>query len=100
MAIGYEFKTWFEEACGVYATLVDRHRSGIPAQGKQSRKNCSMMIIWCTGEIFTFGLSASQEIAKEFPHIWNRKSYIVYPFMDVETIGHIPEKYILKYIEY
>lgn len=27
------FKTWFEQACGVYATLVDRIVSGFSAQG-------------------------------------------------------------------
>ena len=28
--LGDEFKTWFEEACGVYATLVDRIVPGFP----------------------------------------------------------------------
>ena len=28
--LGNEFKTWFEEACGVYATLVDRIVPGFP----------------------------------------------------------------------
>lgn len=43
--LGNEFKTWFEEACGVYATLVDRIVPGFPARiSMLSKKRYSMTI--------------------------------------------------------
>lgn len=45
--LGEDFKQWFEEACGVYATLVDRIVPGFPAKiSLLLKKNCSMMTIW------------------------------------------------------
>lgn len=45
--LGNEFKTWFEEACGVYATLVDRIVPGFPRKDIAAiKENCNMMIIW------------------------------------------------------
>ena len=40
--LGNEFKTWFEEACGVYATFRDSRAKILLL----SKKNCNMMIIW------------------------------------------------------
>lgn len=45
--LGEDFKQWFEEACGVYATLVDRIVPGFPRKDIAAiKENCSMMTIW------------------------------------------------------
>lgn len=45
--LGEEFRNWFEEACGVYATLVDRIVPGFPAKtSTRSKRNCNTTITW------------------------------------------------------
>ena len=67
---GEEFKTWFEEACGVYATLVDRIVPGFPRKDidaiKEKLQYDDNMVV--QAEIFhLWVIEAPQEIAKEFP---------------------------------
>ena len=68
--LGEEFKTWFEEACGVYATLVDRIVPGFPRKDidaiKEKLQYDDNMVV--QAEIFhLWVIEAPQEIAKEFP---------------------------------
>ncbi|MCQ2975321.1 MAG: tagaturonate reductase [Bacteroidales bacterium] len=68
--LGNEFKNWFEKACGVYCTLVDRIVPGYP-------KDTAAQLIERIGiedklldkaEIFhLWVIEAPQEVAKEFP---------------------------------
>ena len=51
--LGADFKKWFEEACGVYATLVDRIVPGFP------RNQAETFHLWV--------IEAPKEVAKEFP---------------------------------
>lgn len=68
--LGEEFKTWFEEACGVYATLVDRIVPGFPrkeiAEIKEKLQYDDNLVV--QAEIFhLWVIEAPQEVAKEFP---------------------------------
>ena len=68
--LGAEFSAWFEEACGVYSTLVDRIVPGYP------RDNAAQLCeragyddhLLDKAEIFhLWVIEAPQEVAKEFP---------------------------------
>ena len=68
--LGNEFKTWFEEACGVYATLVDRIVPGFPRKDiaaiKEKIQYDDNLVV--QAEIFhLWVIEAPQEVAKEFP---------------------------------
>lgn len=65
-----DFKCWFEEACGVYATLVDRIVPGFPRKDIASIKDKLQyddnMVV--QGEAFhLWVIEAPREIAEEFP---------------------------------
>ena len=68
--LGEEFKTWFEEACGVYCTLVDRIVPGYP---KDTIEQIHERIgyndnIVVKGEIFhLWVIEAPEAVAAEFP---------------------------------
>lgn len=68
--LGEDFKLWFEAACGVYATLVDRIVPGFPRKEIDAIKeklqyNDNLVV---QAEIFhLWVIEAPQEIAKEFP---------------------------------
>jgi tagaturonate reductase len=68
--LGEEFKTWFTEACGVYATLVDRIVPGFPRKDiveiQEKIGYADNLVV--QAEIFhLWVIEAPQEIAKEFP---------------------------------
>ncbi|MGM9785327.1 MAG: tagaturonate reductase [Candidatus Cryptobacteroides sp.] len=68
--LGEEFKTWFEQACGVYCTLVDRIVPGYPKDNIEEIRarigNEDKMVV--KAEIFhLWVIEAPQEIAAEFP---------------------------------
>ncbi|NDW11560.1 tagaturonate reductase [Bacteroides sp. 214] len=68
--LGAEFKTWFEEACGVYSTLVDRIVPGFPrkdiAEIKEKLQYDDNLVV--QAEIFhLWVIEAPQELSKEFP---------------------------------
>ena len=68
--LGEEFKTWFEQACGVYCTLVDRIVPGYPKDNiEEIRARIGYedkMVV--KAEIFhLWVIEAPQEIAAEFP---------------------------------
>ncbi len=68
--LGEDFKKWFEGACGVYATLVDRIVPGFPRKEidaiKEKLQYDDNLVV--QGEIFhLWVIEAPQEIAKEFP---------------------------------
>lgn len=66
----HAFKAWFEEACGVYATLVDRIVPGFPRKEIDAIKeklqyNDNLVV---QAEVFhLWVIEAPQEVAKEFP---------------------------------
>lgn len=68
--LGEDFKQWFEEACGVYATLVDRIVPGFPRKEIDTIKaflqyNDNLVV---QAEVFhLWVIEAPQEIAQEFP---------------------------------
>lgn len=68
--LGEEFRNWFEEACDVYATLVDRIVPGFPRKDIDAIKeklqyNDNLVV---QAEIFhLWVIEAPQEIANEFP---------------------------------
>lgn len=68
--LGAEFKNWFEKACGVYCTLVDRIVPGYP---KDTASQITERIgiedkLLDKAEIFhLWVIEAPQEVAKEFP---------------------------------
>lgn len=68
--LGAEFKTWFEEACAVYATLVDRIVPGFPRKDIDAIKeklqyNDNLVV---QAEIFhLWVIEAPEEVANEFP---------------------------------
>ncbi|KAA6340507.1 tagaturonate reductase [termite gut metagenome] len=69
-ALGEAFKEWFHEACGIYATLVDRIVPGFPAKDivgiKEKLQYDDNLVV--QAEIFhLWVIEAPQEIAKEFP---------------------------------
>ena len=68
--LGDEFRTWFEEACGVYATLVDRIVPGFPRKDiaaiKEKIQYDDNLVV--QAEIFhLWVIEAPQEVAEEFP---------------------------------
>ena len=68
--LGDEFKAWFEEACGVYATLVDRIVPGFPrkdiAEIKEKLQYDDNLAV--QAEIFhLWVIEAPESVAKEFP---------------------------------
>ena len=68
--LGEEFKTWFEEACGVYCTLVDRIVPGYPKDTieqihERIGYNDNLVV---KGEIFhLWVIEAPESVAAEFP---------------------------------
>jgi tagaturonate reductase len=68
--LGEDFKQWFTECCGVYATLVDRIVPGFPRKDiKQLQERaCYADNMVVQAEIFhLWVIEAPQEIATEFP---------------------------------
>ncbi len=68
--LGEEFKRWFEQACGVYATLVDRIVPGFPRKDidaiKETLQYDDNLVV--QAEIFhLWVIEAPQEVAAEFP---------------------------------
>ncbi|RHJ75595.1 tagaturonate reductase, partial [Bacteroides uniformis] len=68
--LGDEFRAWFEEACGVYATLVDRIVPGFPRKDiaaiKEKIQYDDNLVV--QAEIFhLWVIEAPQEVAEEFP---------------------------------
>lgn len=68
--LGAEFKSWFEKACGVYATLVDRIVPGFPRkdidQIKAKLGYDDNLVV--QGEAFhLWVIEAPESVAKEFP---------------------------------
>ena len=68
--LGNEFKTWFEEACGVYATLVDRIVPGFPRKDiaaiKEKLQYDDNLVV--QAEVFhLWVIEGPKEITKEFP---------------------------------
>ncbi len=68
--LGEDFKTWFTEACGVYATLVDRIVPGFPRKDIEAIKEklqCNDNLV-VQAEIFhLWVIEAPESVAKEFP---------------------------------
>ncbi len=68
--LGEGFRTWFEEACGVYCTLVDRIVPGYPKDTIEQiheRIGYSDNLV-VKGEIFhLWVIEAPESVAKEFP---------------------------------
>ncbi|MCD8186247.1 MAG: tagaturonate reductase [Rikenellaceae bacterium] len=68
--LGAEFRAWFEEACGVYCTLVDRIVPGYPKDNIDEilgriGYNDKLVV---KGEIFhLWVIEAPESVAKEFP---------------------------------
>lgn len=68
--LGAEFKAWFTEACGVYATLVDRIVPGFPRKEIDAIKeklqyNDNLVV---QAEVFhLWVIEAPESVAKEFP---------------------------------
>ena len=68
--LGADFKKWFEEACGVYATLVDRIVPGFPRKdiAEIQEKICYRDNMVVQAENFhLWVIEAPREVAKEFP---------------------------------
>ena len=68
--LGAGFKSWFETACGVYATLVDRIVPGFPRKDiatiQEKLQYEDNLVV--QAEIFhLWVIEAPQEVAKEFP---------------------------------
>lgn len=68
--LGSDFRKWFEEDCGVYATLVDRIVPGFPRKDiaaiKEKLQYDDNMVV--QAEIFhLWVIEAPQSVAKEFP---------------------------------
>ena len=68
--LGEEFSKWFEEACGVYATLVDRIVPGFPRKDiaaiQEKLQYEDNLVV--QAEIFhLWVIEAPQKVAKEFP---------------------------------
>lgn len=68
--LGEEFKTWFTEACGVYATLVDRIVPGFPRKDiaaiqEKLQYNDNLVV---QAEVFhLWVIEAPESVAREFP---------------------------------
>ncbi len=68
--LGADFKKWFEESCGVYATLVDRIVPGFPRNEitQIQEKICYRDNLVVQAENFhLWVIEAPREVAKEFP---------------------------------
>ena len=68
--LGADFKKWFEEACGVYATLVDRIVPGFPRKDIEEiqEKICYRDNLVVQAENFhLWVIEAPKDVAKEFP---------------------------------
>ena len=68
--LGEDFKKWFTECCGVYATLVDRIVPGFPRKEIKDiqQKICYEDNLVVQAEIFhLWVIEAPKEIAEEFP---------------------------------
>ena len=68
--LGTDFKKWFEEACGVYATLVDRIVPGFPRNeiAQIQEKICYRDDLVVQAENFhLWVIEAPRDVAKEFP---------------------------------
>ena len=68
--LGEGFKTWFEQACGVYCTLVDRIVPGYPRDTAEQiiEKIGIEDKLLDKGEVFhLWVIEAPQEVAREFP---------------------------------
>lgn len=68
--LGLDFKKWFDEACGVYATLVDRIVPGFPHKDIEEIKEKLQYNDKLTVQAEVFHLwviEAPQEVALEFP---------------------------------
>lgn len=68
--LGAEFQAWFEEACGVYATLVDRIVPGFPRKDiatiQEKLQYSDNLVV--QAEIFhLWVIEAPQAVAQEFP---------------------------------
>ncbi len=68
--LGHDFKEWFLEACGVYATLVDRIVPGFPrkdiARIKETLQYDDNMVV--QAEVFhLWVIEAPESVAAEFP---------------------------------
>lgn len=68
--LGNDFKQWFENACGVYATLVDRIVPGFPKKDIEAIKNQlgydDNLVV--QGEAFhLWVIEAPESVAEEFP---------------------------------
>lgn len=68
--LGNDFKQWFENACGVYATLVDRIVQGFPKKDIEAIKNQlgydDNLVV--QGEAFhLWVIEAPESVAEEFP---------------------------------
>lgn len=86
--LGDGFRKWFEEACGVYTTLVDRIVPGAPAipipLGKGKTQYKDDMVV--QAEFFhSWIIEAPKEVAKEFPA---DKAGLNIKFVDDETPYH------------
>ena len=68
--LGDDFKQWFEEACGVYATLVDRIVPGFPRNEiKEIQEKISYRdnLVVQAETFHLWVIEAPKEVAKEFP---------------------------------
>ena len=68
--LGEDFKKWFTDCCGVYATLVDRIVPGFPRKEIKDiqQKICYEDNLVVQAEIFhLWVIEAPKEIAEEFP---------------------------------
>ena len=68
--LGEDFSTWFEEACGVYATLVDRIVPGFPRKHieeiQEKLQYKDQLVV--QGEAFhLWVIEAPESVAQEFP---------------------------------
>ena len=68
--LGEDFKKWFEEACGVYATLVDRIVPGFPhkdiAEIQEKISYRDNMVVQAEN-FHLWVIEAPRDVAKEFP---------------------------------
>ncbi len=68
--LGEEFQNWFNTACGVYSTLVDRIVPGYPKDSIDVIQNCTQVEdkLVVKAEIFhLWVIEASESVAGEFP---------------------------------
>lgn len=88
--LGEDFKTWFTECCGVYATLVDRIVPGFPRKEIDSIKeelqyNDNLVV---QAEIFhLWVIEAPESVAKEFPADKAGLNVLFVPSEDLTTSG-------------